>query len=192
MYYQLIVKPLFVSFLSLSVITGVLYPLFVTTLGSMFLNKQVSGSLVVKEGKIVGSELIGQSFTSDKYFWSRPSATSPIPYNSESSSGSNLSPSNSALIERVDKLVNEYNVDSKSTIPLDLVTASGSGLDPHISYEAAILQIQRVAGARSISAEKVKNLIDENVEGGMFKVVSPKRINVLKLNMVLDAESERR
>lgn len=191
MYYQLIVRPLFICFLSLSLITGVLYPLFVTTVGNIFFNKQVNGSLVTKEGKILGSELIGQNFTSDKYFWSRPSATSPIAYNSESSSGSNLSPSNPALIERVEKLVSDYSVDSKN-IPIDLVTTSGSGLDPHISYDSALFQIQRVASARSISEEKVKNLIDENVEGGMFEVVSPKRINVLKLNMVLDAESERR
>jgi len=176
-------RPAALAFLVLTVITGVLYPLIVTAFAQLFPSK-ATGSVIEVNGKAVGSELIGQPFSDPKYFWSRPSATSPQPYNGASSSGSNLGPTNKALAEAVAERLKQFE---GKPVPVDLVTASASGLDPHISPEAAHFQVSRVARARGLTEEAVNQLVSLHTEGRTFGVLGEPRVNVLKLNLALDA-----
>jgi K+-transporting ATPase ATPase C chain len=177
--------------LILTVITGLFYPLLVTGIAQLVFPAQANGSLVVRGGNVVGSELIGQPFNDPRYFWSRPSATTPFPYNASSSSGSNLGPLNPALLDAVRRRVRDLKaVDSLNTqpIPVDLVTASGSGLDPHISILAALYQLPRVARTRGLSEDRVRALVRQHTEGRQFGILGEPRVNVLLLNIALDGE----
>jgi K+-transporting ATPase ATPase C chain len=173
----------------LSVLTGVIYPYVVTGIARVAFPRAASGSLIVVDGKAVGSELIGQPFDDPKYFWSRPSATSPQPYNAGASSGSNQGPRNPALADAVKdriKALRDADPDNKALVPVDLVTASGSGLDPQISVAAAEYQLHRVAKARGIAEDKVRALVDQSTSGRTFGVLGEPRVNVLALNLALD------
>src|SRR5450755_4855426 len=173
----------------LSLLTGLAYPLLVTGIAQVAFPHRANGSLIVAGDKTVGSELIGQPFDDPKYFWSRPSATSPQPYNGASSSGSNQGPRNPALADAVKdriKALRDADPGNSAPVPVDLVTASGSGLDPHISVAAAQYQLARVAKARGLAAEQVQRLVAENTEGRTFAVLGEPRVNVLKLNIALD------
>jgi len=179
----------FITLILFTVITGLIYPFFVTGIAQVLFPGKANGSLIKKEGRVVGSELIGQPFSDPKYFWSRLSATTPYAYNGGASYASNLGPSNPALIDAVKKRIQDLKAaDSTNTlpIPVDLVTASGSGLDPHISVAAAFYQLNRVARLRSISAAQVRQLVDQNTEGRQLGFLGEPRVNVLKLNLALD------
>jgi K+-transporting ATPase ATPase C chain len=173
----------------LTFVTGVAYPLFVTGLAKTAFPEQASGSLVVKDQKVVGSKLIGQSFEDPRHFWGRPSATSPTGYNAAASTGSNLGPTNEALTKaakaRVDAL-RAADPQNTAPVPVDLATASGSGLDPHISPAAAEFQVRRVAHARGMSEESIRALVAEHTEGRDLGVLGEPRVNVLLLNLALD------
>jgi K+-transporting ATPase ATPase C chain len=172
-----------------TVITGVAYPLIVTGIAQVAFRHQANGSLIVDNGKILGSRLIGQPFGDSKYFWSRPSATSPQPYNGASSSGSNQGPTNPALKEAVEgrvKALRDAGADPSKPVPVDLVTASGSGLDPHISPAAAEYQVARISKERKIAPEKIRGLIEKHTEGRTFGVLGEPRVNVLELNLALE------
>ncbi len=185
-------RPAFMVFLILTVITGLVYPGVVTLIGNALFSRQATGSLIERDGKAIGSSLLGQAFTSPKYFWGRPSATSPQPYNGASSTGSNLGPTNPALEAAVkDRIAALRAADHRNTkaIPADLVTASGSGLDPHISPAAAEYQVARVARYRGMSEEQVRKLVASATEGRTFGVLGEPRVNVLELNLALDASS---
>src|SRR5204863_5562753 len=179
-----------VSLVILAGVTGVVYPVVVTAIAQIVFPRQANGSLIVKDGKVLGSALIGQPFDDPKYFWGRPSATSPFGYNAASSSGSNLSPTNPALVksvrERVDAL-RAADPGNTAPVPVDLVTASGSGLDPHISPAAAEFQLERVARVRGLPVERVRALVAAHTEGRTFGILGDPRVNVLDLNMDLDA-----
>lgn len=178
-----------VMLMALTIITGGLYPAVITVLGQLLFPAQANGSLVIKDGRVIGSELIGQQFTDPKYFWGRPSATTP-PYNAASSGGSNLAASNSAHVDAVKARVAALQAADPSNsqpIPIDLVTASASGLDPHISPAAASYQAARVARARGMSDEAVQALINQFTEGPSLLVFGEPRVNVLELNLALDA-----
>ena len=183
-------RPALSLFLLLTLITGIVYPILVTIVSKAMMPAQAAGSLIVKDGKVVGSKLIGQNFTDPKYFWGRLSATGPYPYNGAASSGSNLGPLNSVLTDnikaRIDAL-HEADPDNKALVPVDLVTASGSGLDPEISPAAALYQIARVARARNVSVAIVQKLVEQNTEGRQFGLFGEPRINVLAINLALDA-----
>ncbi len=172
-----------------TIITGIIYPLSVTGLAQLLFPFQSNGSLIMREGKPIGSLLIGQYFDDPKYFWGRPSATQPYSYNASSSSGSNMAQSNPALPcvikERIDRFKSPDS-DNSSRIPIDLVTASGSGLDPHISPAAAEYQIKRVAYARKLEEAKVRALVAAYMETRQFGILGESRVNVLELNMALD------
>jgi K+-transporting ATPase ATPase C chain len=176
-------------FVLLSLITGIVYPLLVTAISKATMPAQAAGSLIFKDGKPVGSSLIGQNFSDPKYFWGRLSATGPNPYNSAASSGSNLGPLNPALLDnvkvRIDAL-HEADPTNKKPIPVDLVTASGSGLDPEMSPAAAQYQAQRVARVRGLEAATVQALIEQHTQGRQWGLFGEPRINVLALNMALD------
>ncbi len=183
-------RPAIVSLVLLTALTGIVYPIVVTGIAQMLFPRQANGSLIMKDGKAVGSELIGQPFDDPKYFWSRPSATSPFPDNAGASGGSNLGPTNPDLQKAVQGRIDALRaVDPGNTapIPVDLVTASGSGLDPHISPAAALYQVRRVAKARSLGEDTVRNLVEQYVEGRQFGFLGEPRVNVLKLNLALDA-----
>ena len=183
-------RPAIVSFLVLTVITGLLYPLAVTAVAQVVFPVQANGSLIMKDGKPVGSTLIGQSFDDPKYFWGRLSATGPYPYNAAASSGSNLGPTNKALTDEVQARIDALRAaDPGNTgpIPVDLVTSSGSGLDPNISPAAAEYQVNRVAKARGMDAAKVEALVSQNTQGRDLGILGEPRVNVLQLNLALDA-----
>ncbi len=178
-----------VSIVVFTVLTGLLYPLAITGLAQMIFPWQANGSLIRKNGRIVGSALIGQPFSSPKYFWSRPSATVPFPYNAAASSGSNFGPTNPALIREVETRIDSLKkADPGNTrpIPVDLVTSSGSGLDPEISIAAAMYQVPRVARVRDMSVAEVRALVSKYTEGRAFGFLGAPGVNVLKLNLALD------
>jgi K+-transporting ATPase ATPase C chain len=184
-----LIRPVLVLFIGLTVITGVVYPVVVTAIGHVAFAHQASGSLIEKNGKVVGSEVIGQQFDAPYYFWGRLSATSPNPYNAQSSGGSNLGPTNPALADEVKgRLAALHDADPSNTapVPVDLVTSSGSGLDPEISPAAAAYQIERVANARKLSRSEVEALVTQNTNGRQFGILGEARVNVLKLNLALD------
>ena len=184
------IRPALTMLLILTVLTGLVYPLSVTGLAQVFFPEQANGSLIVHNGQVVGSKLIGQYFDKPEYFWSRPSATSPFPYNAAASSGSNLGPTNSALIEAVKARVTALrsaDPSSNTPVPVDLVTASASGLDPHISPAAAMYQVNRVARARGLDERRVRELVARNIEVRQFALFGEPRVNVLELNLALNA-----
>lgn len=185
-------RPALAVFLILTVVTGLAYPFLITGLAQVFFPHQANGSPIVKEGKVVGSELIGQPFDQPKYFWGRPSATSPA-YNAAASTGSNLGPTNPGLLEAIEKRVKKLEEDKDHTgpVPADLVMASGSGLDPHISPAAAEYQVKRVAKARELTEERVRALVARHTEGRTFGVLGEARVNVLSLNLALDQENQK-
>jgi len=175
-------------------ITGALYPILVTGIAQLCFPAQANGSLIVRNGETIGSELIGQPFTEPQYFWSRPSATPDHPYNASASSGSNMGPLNPALLDAVRQRVRSLQAtDSSNTqpIPVDLVTASGSGLDPHISVMAALYQLPRVARARALSEDRVRAFLNHHTEGRQCGILGEPRVNVLRLNIALDEEFHR-
>lgn len=184
------IRPAILSFVILSIITGIVYPLFITVFAQVFFYHQANGSLIYRGGKIIGSSLIGQAFDDPKYFWGRVSATSPVYFNASASSGSNLGPTNSALINAVKariealKTVGAGNVD---LVPVDLVTSSASGLDPHISPAGAYYQAARIARLRGLSQEAIRSIISQHIYGRLFGVIGEPVVNVLELNLALDA-----
>ena len=187
-----LIRPAVSLFVLLSVVTGLLYPATVTGVAQVAFAAAAKGSLIVKDGKPVGSELIGQNFTEPKYFWGRPSATSPQPYNAASSSGSNQGPRNPALADAVKGRVDALRAADPGNalpVPIDLVSASASGLDPHISPAAADYQAERVARARKLQAPRVRQLIAQHTEGRDLGVFGEPRVHVLKLNLALDAQA---
>ena len=181
--------PSFRMLIVMSVVTGVVYPLVVTGIAQVAFPVAANGSLISVNGKAMGSSLIGQPFDDPNYFWSRPSATSPQPYNAMASSGSNQGPLNPALTDAVKdriKALRDADPGNTAPVPVDLVTASGSGLDPHVSIAAAEYQAARVANARGLAADKVQSLIAAHTEGRTFGVLGEPRVNVLALNLALD------
>src|SRR5271166_1627864 len=184
-----ILRPLLVLFFGLSVLTGIIYPLAVTGIGKLAFPDQAAGSLITQGGAVVGSTLISQSFQDPKYFWGRLSATSPMPNGGTASSGSNFGPSNPALIAAVKARIDALKAadpDNSLPIPVDLVTASGSGLDPEISPAAALYQVPRVARARHLDAVKLRQIVLASVQGPQWHLFGEPRINVLLLNLSLD------
>ena len=183
-------KPAFLMLLVLTLITGVAYPLLVTGIAQAVMPAAANGSLILQDGKPVGSTLIGQPFSNPKYFWSRPSATSPHPDNASASAGSNQGPANPALTDAVAariKTLRAADPNNTAQVPVDLVTASASGLDPHISPAAAAYQVARVARTRGLDPSKVRALVDRYTEGRQLGLLGEPRINVLQLNLALDA-----
>jgi K+-transporting ATPase ATPase C chain len=177
-------------FLILTILTGVAYPLVVTGIAQLLFPHQANGSLIYKDGKPIGSTLIGQPLDEPKYFWGRPSATAPFPYNAAASSGSNLGPTNPALTEAVKTRVAALRASdpgNDTPVPVDLVTASGSGLDPHISPASAEYQVRRVARARGREEAFVRTLVSQHTEGRQLGMLGERRVNVLALNLALDA-----
>jgi K+-transporting ATPase ATPase C chain len=172
-----------------TLLTGLAYPLAVTGIAQLIFPYQANGSLMQRDGKVIGSELIGQSFTDAKYFWGRPSATVPFPYNAAASSGSNLGPTNPALelaVQARREALQSADPGNEALIPVDLVTASASGLDPHISVAAALYQAPRVARERSLSEAQVRLMVAQYTEAPQFGFLGEPRVNVLRLNLALD------
>jgi potassium-transporting ATPase KdpC subunit len=190
-----LIRPAVSMFLLLSAVTGIVYPLAVTGAAKVVFPAQAAGSLIVdKAGKTVGSSLIGQSFSDPKHFWGRPSATSPMAYNTSGSGGSNQGPLNPALVDAVKGRVEALKAadpGNTAPVPVDLVTASGSGLDPHISVAAAEYQAARVARARGVAPDVVKAAIARHTEGRLFGFMGEERVNVLELNLALDGATQR-
>ncbi|MBE7550319.1 MAG: potassium-transporting ATPase subunit KdpC [Anaerolineales bacterium] len=185
-------RPAIMMLALLTLITGLLYPLVMTALAQVIFPRQANGSLIYQDGQPVGSALIGQPFDAPQYFWGRLSATGPFSYNAAASAGSNLGPTNKALLETVKARVDALRTadpGNTAPIPVDLVTASGSGLDPHISPAAALYQVPRVARERGLSKEAVRQLVAEHTEGRIFGILGEPRVNVLELNLALDARS---
>ena len=185
-----LVRPALVCFVALTALTGIAYPLVVTGIGQVAFPEQAAGSLIYRDGKPVGSSLIGQNFSDPKYVWGRPSATSPQPYNASNSSGSNQGPLNPALTDAVKGRIEALRAadpGNAAPVPVDLVTASGSGLDPHVSVAGAQFQAARVARARKLPLPQVQQLIEQQTEGRIFGFIGEPRVNVLRLNLALDA-----
>ncbi|TAL92461.1 MAG: potassium-transporting ATPase subunit KdpC [Paraburkholderia sp.] len=185
-------RPLIVIFAVLSAVTGLAYPAMMTAVGQAAFHDQANGSLVEVDGKVAGSKLIGQQFDAPRYFWGRLSATAPMPYNAQGSSGSNIGPTNPALADEVKGRIDALKAagtDMSQPVPVDLVTSSASGLDPEISPAAAAYQIARVAKARGMSANDVAALVDRYTSGRQFGILGEPRVNVLELNLALDAAS---
>jgi potassium-transporting ATPase KdpC subunit len=197
------IRPAIVVLVLLTLITGLAYPLAMTAIAGVIFPKQAEGSLIERDGKVVGSALIGQEFKEDKYFHGRPSATSmpdpadstktvPAPYNAANSSGSNLGPTSKALNDRVKEDVDKLKTENSSVpVPVDLVTTSGSGLDPDISPEGALFQVPRVAKARKMPEDRVRQLVTENTAGRLAGLLGEPRVNVLALNLALDAAASK-
>jgi K+-transporting ATPase ATPase C chain len=186
-------RPAIVLLVLLSALTGIVYPLVVTGIAQVVFPWQANGSLLMKDGKVVGSALIGQPFDDPKYFWGRPSATSPFAYNAAASSGSNLSPTNPDLVKAVQGRVDALRAaDAGNTapVPVDLVTSSGSGLDPHISPAAALYQVPRVAKARGLAPDAVARLVEQHTQGRFLGVLGEPGVNVLTLNLALDGQGK--
>ncbi len=179
---------------SLTLVTGVIYPVLVTVVAQALYPFEASGSFLRQKGTIIGSELVGQPFSRPEFFWGRLSATGPFPYNAAASSGSNLGPLNPALVANAEARIAALRNDDPATktVPVDLVTASASGLDPHISPAAAAVQVKRVAAARTMPEEAVRSLVEGLTEPRQFGVLGEPRVNVLKLNLALDASSQDR
>src|SRR6202521_4842913 len=192
------IRPAIVVLVALTLITGLVYPLAMTGIAEVIFPRQAQGSLIERDGKVVGSELIGQVFTSDKYFHGRPSATTapdpkdatktiPAPDNALNSGGSNLAPSNKALIDRVQGDIDALKKENPSaSVPIDMVTTSASGLDPDISPEAALFQVPRIAKARNMPEDRVRQLVTENTANRLAGLIGEPRVNVLALNLALD------
>ena len=192
------IRPAIVVLLALTVITGLLYPLAITGIAQLVFPYQAQGSMIARNGAVVGSALVGQDFTGDKYFHGRPSATTTTdpndpaktvaaPYNAANSAGSNLAPSNKALVDRVQDDLKKLKEENPSApVPIDLVTTSGSGLDPDISPEAALFQAPRIAKARKLPEDRVRQLVADHVEGRLLGLLGEPRVNVLQLNLALD------
>jgi potassium-transporting ATPase KdpC subunit len=195
------IRPAIILLLALTLITGVVYPFAMTGIAGVIFPRQAQGSLIEKDGKVIGSALIGQEFKNDKYFHGRPSATTapdpndstktvPAPYNAANSGGSNLGPTSKALADRVKEDVDKLKAENPSAaVPVDLVTTSASGLDPDISPEAALFQVPRVAKARNMSEDRVRALVTQNTKTRFAAVLGEPRVNVLELNLALDAAS---
>jgi K+-transporting ATPase ATPase C chain len=187
-------RPALVMIVLMTILLGALYPAAVTAIASVVFPWQASGSLIEKDGKVVGSALIGQQFSDPGHFWSRPSATAPYPYNAAASSGSNLGPLNPALTDAVAarvKALRDVDAGNTAPVPADLVTASGSGLDPHISPAAAEYQVARVAKVRNLDPAQARALVDEFTEGRQLGFLGEPRVNVLRLNLQLDATARK-
>lgn len=187
-------RPALTIFVLLTLVTGVIYPLAITGVAQAAFPHQANGSLIVTDGRVVGSHLIGQPFSDPKYFWSRPSATSPYPYNAAASAGSNLGPANPALMDAVKariEALRKADPDATGPVPADLVTSSASGLDPHITPAAADFQVHRVAKARNMSEEAVRELVARYTAPRQLEYLGEPRVNVLELNLALDAKEQR-
>jgi K+-transporting ATPase KdpC subunit len=183
-------RPVFVLFALLSILLGIVYPAVVTGIAQLVFPNQANGSVLLDQGRPVGSALIGQPFDDPKYFWGRLSATSPFPYNASSSSGSNLGPSNPALVTEVQARIGDLRkADPSNSLPApaDLVTSSASGLDPDISVAAALYQVPRVARERGLPEQTVRTLVQKHIQGRQFWILGEPRVNVLELNLALDA-----